>query len=40
MQQQATLRWLKFASLSVIGFGLLGGAGHRSGPVRHNQVFH
>ncbi len=24
MQQQATLRWLKFASLSVIGFGLLG----------------
>lgn len=24
MQQQATLRWLKFACLSVIGFGLLG----------------
>jgi len=24
MQQQTTLRWLKFASLSVIGFGLLG----------------
>ena len=24
MQQQATLRWLKLASLSVIGFGLLG----------------